>query len=53
MYGRKIDEANDHSNLTYLCPNCHRLFHTKKIDINDVISFEDQVGDKWKEYYYG
>jgi len=41
---------NSHSNLTYLCPNCHRLAHTNKLD--EFITFEEQVKDKWKEYYY-
>ena len=27
--GRNIPNADNHSNLTYLCPNCHRLFHYK------------------------
>lgn len=53
IQGRKIPNADDHSNLTYLCPNCHRLFHKKKLSENDVISLRDQIGDHWKEYYYG
>jgi hypothetical protein len=25
--GRKIENPHSHYNLTYVCPNCHRLFH--------------------------
>ena len=53
IYGKKIENANHHTNLTYLCPNCHRLFHCKKIGPNDVINLEVFIGDRWKEYYYG
>lgn len=42
--------SNDHSNLTYLCPNCHRLAHYGKIP--KYITLEEQIGDKWKEFYY-
>lgn len=51
--GRKILNPDHHSNLTYICPNCHRLFHEKKIGAIDVQSLELQIGDKWKEVYYG
>jgi len=29
--GRKIEDADNHKNLSYLCPNCHRLVHLKMI----------------------
>jgi hypothetical protein len=51
--GRKIPNANDHSNLTYICPNCHRLAHEKKLKEDDLISLDVYIGDKWKEVYYG
>lgn len=51
--GRKISDANNHKNLTYLCPNCHRKCHCGLIDKNKLINLEDYIGDKWKEYYYG
>lgn len=51
--GKKIPNADSHSNLTYLCPNCHRLFHEKKINKNDILTLEMQVGTTWKDYYYG
>lgn len=51
--GRKIPNADAHSNLTLLCPNCHRLFHAKKIGPEDVVSFEQQFGESWKQFYFG
>jgi 5-methylcytosine-specific restriction endonuclease McrA len=42
--------THDHSNLTVLCPNCHRLAHDKKLV--DVPTIETVVGDRWKEHYY-
>lgn len=51
--GRSIPNADHHSNLTCLCPNCHRLFHSGKITESDIVSLEKRVGDRWKEYYYG
>lgn len=41
-----------HQNLTYICPNCHRLVHSGKINPNDLINLDDYIGDTWKEYYY-
>ena len=52
IHGRKIQDANHHCNLTYLCPNCHRLAHSNKIQPGSLISLEVQVGDRWKEYYF-
>jgi predicted HNH restriction endonuclease len=51
--GRKIPDANNHKNVTYLCPNCHRLFHEGKIGEKDVVTLDNQVGNRWKEAYYG
>ena len=49
---RKNGGSDDHNNLCYICPNCHRLIHSNKIDINTLISLDKQIGDTWKEYYY-
>lgn len=46
---KSIGGTNDHTNLTVLCPNCHRLAHDKKI--TDFTSLEEHVGDRWKDYY--
>ena len=51
--GRQIEDANAHSNLAYLCPNCHRLVHSGVIGRDALISLETQIGDRWKDYYYG
>jgi hypothetical protein len=50
--GRDIPNPHASSNLTLLCPNCHRLYHTKKIGPNDVVSIDVYLSN-WKEYYYG
>ena len=42
--------TDHHTNLTVLCPNCHRLAHEKKL--TDFISFEVQYGEKWREVYF-
>jgi hypothetical protein len=51
--GRKINDFNGHHNLCYLCPNCHRLAHEKKIAINAMISLDKYIENRWKEMYYG
>ena len=51
--GRKIKNANSHDNITYLCPNCHREVHSGIIDKSKLITLQTQIGDAWKQYYYG
>lgn len=51
--GRKIVNPHSHENLTLLCPNHHRLFHEKKISINDVIPLSKYFPENWKDMYYG
>ena len=51
--GRKISDPHNHKRLSYLCPNCHRLVESGKIDTKELMTFEEQVGDKWLEFYYG
>jgi len=36
-------------NLTYICPNCHRLAHSNKITV--FRSIAEVIGDKWKDFY--
>ena len=43
--------SNKHNNLSYLCPNCHRLAH-KELLIN-LISLDSYVGERWKDCYFG
>jgi hypothetical protein len=49
---RKNGGSNNHDNLTYVCPNCHRLIHSNKIDNSKIINLKDYIGDEWKKYYY-
>lgn len=51
--GRKVEDPDNHNNITYLCPNCHRLVHTHKIDKSKLISLSVQLGSAWEKYYYG
>ena len=51
--GRKIENPDHHSNLTILCPNCHRLCHAGKVKREEIKSLEEHLGDDWKEFYYG
>jgi len=37
-------------NLTVLCPNCHRLAHTKKL--KTFVSLTSQIGEVWRDFYY-
>lgn len=39
------------SNITPVCPNCHRMIHTGLIDKEDLISFTELYGDDWKCLY--
>ena len=41
--------TNDHTNLTYICPNCHRLAH--KGLLTDFKTIEEVIGDSWKKHY--
>jgi 5-methylcytosine-specific restriction endonuclease McrA len=53
VHGRKIVNANVHSNLALLCPNCHRLVHEHKILPESLVTLDHQVGDSWKDQYGG
>lgn len=53
IHGRGGEDPHRHSNLIYLCPNCHRLAHAKKLSLREVPTFDEQVGSRWKEAYYG
>lgn len=49
--------SNDMSNLTYICPNCHRVAHTdEKLLQKPLVSLEEQLSElklNWVDYYYG
>ena len=40
--------SNDYQNLTYVCPNCHRLAHDGQI--TKFVTIVEQIGDDWKEF---
>lgn len=49
---QKNGGTDEHNNLTYVCPNCHRLIHTNKINTTELVNLEDFIGDTWKDFYY-
>jgi predicted HNH restriction endonuclease len=51
--GKKIDNYDEHFNLTYICPNCHRLVHEGKIDKTKLIPLNDILPKNWTDLYYG
>jgi hypothetical protein len=53
IYGRKIENCDSNENLTYLCPNHHRLVHENKIDKKNLIPLSQFLPDNWKDFYYG
>jgi predicted HNH restriction endonuclease len=53
IFGRKIEDPNNHSNLTLLCPNCHRMAHENKLDKNKIITLNEYLPENWKNFYYG
>ncbi len=50
---RKNGGSDDHSNLTIVCPNHHRMLHTKKLDASNLKTISQILGDSWKDFYYG
>lgn len=51
--GRNIDDANNHKNLTLLCPNHHRLVHNKKIHKDELITLDKYLPIDWDIKYFG
>jgi predicted HNH restriction endonuclease len=52
--GKQLADPNNHNNLSYLCPNCHRLAQRKIIEKHNLISFDKTLeGINWKNYYFG
>lgn len=45
--------TDEHDNLSYLCPNCHRLAGNGEIKREKLITFEKYLQDDWREKYYG
>lgn len=51
--GKKVENFNGHWNLTLLCPNHHRMFHTKKLKKEDVKTLDEYFPKNWNNFYYG
>jgi len=51
--GRKIQNPDSHDNLTYICPNHHRLIHLNKISKKDLIPLSKYLPLNWTDSYYG
>jgi uncharacterized protein with PIN domain len=49
---KKNGGTDEHTNLTYVCPNCHRLIHNGNIEKEKIVNLYDYIGDSWKDYYY-
>ena len=49
--------TDDMSNLTYICPNCHRIAHTNATLLQrPLVPITTQLEEtefNWKEFYYG
>ena len=50
--GKKIENCNEHFNLTYVCPNCHRLIHEGKIQKSELISLDKILPENWIDLYF-
>lgn len=54
---RKNGGVDDMSNLTYICPNCHRMAHTDLSMLpHPLVSIEEQLrvlNKDWRSVYYG
>jgi hypothetical protein len=46
---KKNGGSDDHGNLTYLCPNCHRMAYYGLL--TTFVSLKERIGDRWKEFY--
>ncbi len=49
---KKKGGTDEMSNLTYLCPNCHRLVHSGVLKFDKLVNMQDYIGDSWKKFYY-
>jgi len=49
--GKKVKGCNEHSNLSYVCPNCHTLIHAHKIMETEVIPLSAQLPENWFNSY--
>lgn len=50
---KKQGGGDEHSNLTAVCPNHHRLVHAGKMDKNKFTTLEEALIDNWRDLYFG
>lgn len=50
--GKKIENPDNHDNLSYICPNCHRLIHENKIKKKDIPLLCNTLPKNWRDFYY-
>lgn len=57
IHPRSLGGDNSMSNLTYICPNCHRLAHFNvnllKTPLISIEEYLKRIGKNWLDYYYG
>jgi len=53
IQGKKVKDADQHRNLSYVCSRCHDEIHAGLIPLNDIVTFETQVGQRWLDCYFG
>lgn len=51
IMGKKISDPDNHDNLSYLCPNCHRLAHEKHIkNVKTLNEYYKEHGINWRDF---
>jgi Zn finger protein HypA/HybF involved in hydrogenase expression len=53
IVSRKHGGTDDHANLTYICPNCHREAQRGRIDPSELVTLDVFLQDDWLRVYYG
>lgn len=57
IISKKDGGIDNMTNLTYICPTCHRIAHTDKSLLpGELLPIEEQLkklGKNWLDYYYG
>lgn len=49
IQSKKQGGTDDHTNLSYVCPNCHRMIHSGKL--HPTMTLQEQIGESWRDYY--
>ena len=50
---KHIENPNTHDNLTYVCPNCHRMIHRGQISVESIQTLDKLLPSNWTDYYFG